>query len=86
MDAGVDKQIRETLLSSIELARDVLMALGHTEAEANDAVHRFRQHDEALLERQHKIHHDEAQLIASARQGAEELERLFEEDTSGTSK
>jgi monovalent cation:proton antiporter-2 (CPA2) family protein len=86
MDIGVDKQIRETLLSSIELARDVLMALGHSEAEANEAVHRFRQHDEALLERQHKIYHDEAQLIAAARQGAEELERLFEEDTSGAAK
>ena len=80
MDVGVDRQIRETFLSSIELARDVLLALGHTEAEANEAVRRFRQHDETLLERQHKIHHDEAQLIASARQGAEELERLFEED------
>ena len=82
MDIGVDKQIRETFLSSIELARDVLMALGHSEAEANEAMQRFRQHDEALLEQQHKIYHDEAQLIASARQGAEELERLFEEDPS----
>ncbi len=86
MDVGVDKQIRETLLSSIELARDVLMAVGHTETEANDAVRRFRQHDETLLERQHKIYDDEAQLIASVRQGAEELERLFEEDTSRTDK
>jgi glutathione-regulated potassium-efflux system ancillary protein KefC/glutathione-regulated potassium-efflux system protein KefB len=86
MDVGVDKQIRETFLSSIELARDVLMAVGHTEAEANEAVRRFRQHDEALLDRQHKIYHDEAQLIAAARQGAEELERLFEEDTSSRDK
>ena len=86
MDVGVDRQIRETFLSSIELARDVLMAVGHTEAEANEAVRRFRQHDEALLERQHKIYHDEAQLIAAARQGAEELERLFEEDISSRDK
>jgi glutathione-regulated potassium-efflux system ancillary protein KefC/glutathione-regulated potassium-efflux system protein KefB len=86
MDVGVDKQIRETLLSSIELARDVLMAVGHTEADANDAVRRFRQHDETLLERQHKIYDNEAQLIASTRQGAEELERLFEEDTPRTDK
>jgi glutathione-regulated potassium-efflux system ancillary protein KefC/glutathione-regulated potassium-efflux system protein KefB len=86
MDIGVNKQIRETLLSSIELARDVLIAVGHTEADANEAVRRFRQHDETLLERQHKIHEDEAQLIASVRQGAEELERLFEEDTPGTGK
>jgi len=86
MDVGVDRQIRETLLSSIELARDVLMAVGHSETEANEAVRRFREHDEALLERQHKIYHDEAQLIAAARQGAEELERLFEEDTSSRDK
>ena len=52
----------------------------------NEAVHRFRQHDEALLERQHKIYHDEARPIAAARQGAEELERLFEEDISGSAK
>ncbi|MBI3546988.1 MAG: cation:proton antiporter [Gammaproteobacteria bacterium] len=82
MDIGVDKQIRETFLSSIELARDVLMALGHSEAEANEAIRRFRQHDEALLQRQHKIHDDEAQLIAAAQQGAQELERLFEEDST----
>ncbi|MHB8621805.1 MAG: monovalent cation:proton antiporter-2 (CPA2) family protein [Sulfuricaulis sp.] len=80
MDVGVDKLIRETFLSSIELARDVLVALGHSEAEANEAVRRFREHDEALLERQHMVYRDEAQLIASARQGAEELERLFEQD------
>jgi hypothetical protein len=60
----------------------VLIALGHTKKEADEAVRRFREHDEALLDRQHKIHHDEAKLIASAKQGAEELERLFEQDTS----
>ena len=86
MDVGVDKQIRETLLSSIELARDVLVAVGHTETDANDAVRRFREHDETLLERQHKIYDNEAQLIASTRQGAEELERLFEEDIQKTDK
>ncbi|MGE5240357.1 MAG: monovalent cation:proton antiporter-2 (CPA2) family protein, partial [Bacteroidota bacterium] len=71
MDIGVDKLIRETFLSSLELARDVLIGLGHSPAEASEAVHRFREHDEDLLQRQHKIHHDEAQLIASAKQGAQ---------------
>ncbi len=84
MDVGVDRLIRETFLSSLELARDVLIALGHSRMEADEAMRRFREHDEALLERQHKIHHDEAQLIAAARQGAEELERLFEQDTSAS--
>lgn len=82
MDIGVDKQIRETFLSSIELARDVLMALGHSETDANEAIRRFRQHDENLLQQQHKIYNDEAKLIAAVQQGAQELERLFEEDVS----
>lgn len=81
MDIGVERLIRETFLSSLELARDVLVGLGYAEAEADEAVRRFRRHDEQLLAAQHKIHEDEAQLIAAAKQGAEELERLFEEDT-----
>ena len=82
MDLGVDQVIRETLLSSLDLARGVLVGLGHSSSEAQEAVHRFRQHDENLLARQHKIYKDEAQLIAATRQGAAELERLFEEDAS----
>lgn len=81
MDVGVERIMRETFLSSLELARDVLLGLGYSAVEANAAVHKFREHDEALLERQHQIYRDEAQLIAAARQGAEELERLFEQDT-----
>jgi glutathione-regulated potassium-efflux system protein KefB len=84
MDLGVDRLIRETFLSSLELARDVLVALGHSERDANEAIRRFREHDEEQLQRQHKIYHDEAQLIAAAKQGAEELERLFEQDSSAS--
>jgi len=84
MDVGVDELIRETFLSSLELARDVLIGLGYSRNEADDAVRRFREHDEDLLQRQHKIYHDEAQLIAAAKQGAEELERLFEQDISAS--
>jgi glutathione-regulated potassium-efflux system ancillary protein KefC/glutathione-regulated potassium-efflux system protein KefB len=84
MDVGVDKLIRETFLSSLELARDVFVGLGYSAAEADEAVRLFRQHDEDLLARQHKIHDDEAQIIATAKQGAEELERLFGEDTQAT--
>lgn len=80
MDIGVDKLIRETLLSSLELAHGILMELGYSPAEAQETVQMFRQHDEKLLARQHKIHEDEAQLIAASKAGAEELERLFGED------
>lgn len=80
MDVGVDKIIRETFLSSIELARDILVGLGHSAADAEESVRRFRKHDEELFATQHKVYKDEAQLIATARQGVEELERLFEQD------
>jgi len=83
MDLGVDKLIRETLLSSLELARDIFVELGYPPAEAQETVRLFRQHDEKLLARQHKIHEDEAQLIAASKAGAEELERLFAEDRAG---
>ncbi len=82
MDVGVERIMRETFLSSLELARDVLLGLGYSATEANEATHKFRQHDETLLEQQHKIYRDEAQLIAATRQGAEELERLFEQDSN----
>jgi glutathione-regulated potassium-efflux system ancillary protein KefC/glutathione-regulated potassium-efflux system protein KefB len=80
MDLGVDKVMRETFLSSVELARDVLVGLGHSTAEADEAARIFRRHDEELLARQHAIYEDEARLIAAARAGADELERLFEQD------
>ena len=82
MDVGVDKLIRETLLSSLELARDVFVGLGYSPAEAREAVQLFRQHDEKLLARQHTMHEDEARLIAASKEGAEELERLFGEDVN----
>jgi voltage-gated potassium channel Kch len=41
MDIGVDKLIRETLLSSMELSRDVLVALGDSTADANKAIQLF---------------------------------------------
>jgi len=41
---------------------------------------RFRVHDEALLDKQRAVRHDEEQLIATARQARDELERLFEQD------
>jgi monovalent cation:proton antiporter-2 (CPA2) family protein len=85
MDIGVEHVERETLLASLEVARVLLQGLGFTAKTADEAARRFRAHDANLLKQQHKIYRDEAQLIASARQGAEELERLFEEDSDATS-
>ena len=80
MDIGVTGLIRDTFLSSLELARQVLVGLGDSEGRAADTVERFREHDEKRLVQQQAIHHDEHQLIQDAREAAEDLRRLFEAD------
>ncbi|MBI3897437.1 MAG: cation:proton antiporter [Gammaproteobacteria bacterium] len=82
MDLGIEHIYRETFAASLETARDVLVGLGLTSEQARETVRRFRKHDEELIRRQHAVHHDEKQLIATAKQAAQELEGLFEEDTN----
>jgi len=80
-DLGVKLIYRETFPSSLEVAHQALLRLGLGIAAAQRAVTLFKQHDEAQLEVQHAVHHDEAQLIQTAQQAAEQLKELFEADT-----
>jgi voltage-gated potassium channel Kch len=80
MDLGVHYLIRETLLSSLDMAQQTLETLGMSRTEALDSIHRFKAHDERTLEQQRAAHDDEQKLIQSVRQAAQELEQLFETD------
>lgn len=80
-DLGIEMIFRETFLSSISIAQQALLKLGFTAAAAERAVTLFRQHDEELIEEQHAVHHDEAQLIQNSRLATEQLKSLFEADT-----
>jgi monovalent cation:proton antiporter-2 (CPA2) family protein len=80
-DLGIEMIYRETFLSSIEVAHHALLKLGFTAAAAERAVTLFRQHDEDLIEVQHAVHHDEAQLIQNVQLATEQLKSLFEADT-----
>jgi glutathione-regulated potassium-efflux system protein KefB len=84
MDLGADVT-RETFASGLEMARDVLVALGMSEEQAAQRVQKFRQHDEALLATQHLIYDDEVALLESAKQARSELEQLFEADVEEAS-
>jgi monovalent cation:proton antiporter-2 (CPA2) family protein len=84
MDAGVTNIIRETLLSSLDLATSVLQELGDTQGSARDAVRKFRQHDEATLAAQYAVKEDEAKFLATTRESAQQLEKLFETDVVKT--
>jgi monovalent cation:proton antiporter-2 (CPA2) family protein len=80
MDVGADFVMRDTLLSSIGLAGEVLKDIGLSPEEAETATAFFLKHDEETLRKQWAIHHDEDALIQSARDASEELRELFNAD------
>ena len=84
MDVGVHYNIRETLVSSLEMSAEVLEALGLSKLRALETVQRFRGHDAASLLRQYAVKDDDQKLIQSGRESAEQLLHLFETDDDRT--
>ena len=82
MDLGVTIMRRATLHSSLDLAGALLTGLGLTASEAEQAVETFRQHDEMLLFAHYWHHNDEEKMQALSKEGARELEELFEQDAA----
>lgn len=82
-DLGVRFIYRETFPSSLDVAHQALLQLGFGVAAAERAATFFKQHDEAQLEKQYVVHDDEAKLIQTARDAAEQLRELFEADAVG---
>lgn len=80
LDLGVKVHYRETLLSSLKMAKDVLVEIGLSPDLAQETVDKFRCYDDALLQKQHEIYRDEAQLIQTGKQAMADLESLFEQD------
>lgn len=80
MDLSVDRPVRETFFSSLEIARSTLEALGFEPEAAADSIRRFREHDEKVLAAQYPFYDDEAALLQSANEARADLERLFEAD------
>jgi glutathione-regulated potassium-efflux system ancillary protein KefC/glutathione-regulated potassium-efflux system protein KefB len=79
-DLGVRYIIRETYVSSLEMAATVLKALGDPPSSAKAAVRKFRQHDEATFDAQYAVKDDETKFIATSRAAASQLEELFTAD------
>ncbi|MBE2263951.1 MAG: glutathione-regulated potassium-efflux system protein KefC [Burkholderiaceae bacterium] len=73
-DRGVTLVQRELFESSLVSTRSVLELLGQTPAEALDAVNRFREHNLQLADQIYPHYKDNDKLIATVRQGREQLE------------
>ncbi|MET0499154.1 MAG: monovalent cation:proton antiporter-2 (CPA2) family protein [Steroidobacteraceae bacterium] len=80
MDLGVRYIIRETFLSSLDMARHTLETLGMSREDSLESIDRFKAHDERTLESQREARDDEQKLIQSSQLAAKELELLFETD------
>lgn len=81
MDLGIELIFRETLQSSLSMSEAVLRKLGRSREEARRAAQAFCEHDSQLLVQQHAIHDSEDDLIQSAKDTSEELERLLRDDS-----
>ena len=80
MDLGVENISRETFLSTMELAEWALRATGLDAWQAQQAIRRFKSHDEELLQRQRAVYHDESQLIQTTKEAFQEMQTLLESD------
>jgi len=80
MDLGVRHIFRDTLLSSVEMSKSVLLQTGMDEEQAIDVANMFLERDEQLLAEQHAIHDSEEKLIQSSKDTVAELETLFRSD------
>lgn len=74
--------VRETFFSSLEMSRLTLLGLGMSEAQAESLVSRFKQHDEQVLEAQHRVHGNSEAVMQTAREARTELETLFNADST----
>ncbi len=74
--------VRETLYSSMEMTRRVLVELGFDPALAADRVETFRHQDAKVLQAQYLVYDDDAALVQSTKDALDDLERLFEADRS----
>jgi len=83
MELGVDVIRRETLLSSLDMARVLLEGLGLSAFEAEKTVQTFHKHDEQRLLAHFDMRHDEDRMAQLAQEWAKELEDLFEQDAAG---
>ena len=82
-DLGIKTIYRETFPASLEVARQALLRIGFGVAAAERATALFKQHDEAQLDQQYALQHDEAQFIQTVKEAADQLKELFEADAAG---
>lgn len=76
--------IRETFYSSLEAARQALIAMGEPASAAGRIIKQFEKHDMEQLEATLKIRHDRKALSSVMEQGRQDLKTLLEMESKNT--
>jgi glutathione-regulated potassium-efflux system ancillary protein KefC/glutathione-regulated potassium-efflux system protein KefB len=85
MERGIKVIYRDTLLSSLEMSKEVLSFLGLPAEEAERTVEIFQKYDEDMLQKQYVVYRDEKKNTQLYQQAMADLEALFESDPSSPS-
>lgn len=80
MDLGITSIHRETYMTSLEVAKEVMVKRGKSDVSIERAIRNFRLHDEKILQKQLELRHDEHQMATYTSQATKELERILKED------
>ncbi|WP_292780287.1 monovalent cation:proton antiporter-2 (CPA2) family protein [Methylophilus sp. UBA6697] len=78
--------IRETFYSSLEAAKQSLVAIGETASAAAKIIKQFEKHDQEQLEATLKIRHDRKALSSVMEQGRQDLKTLLEMESTSAEK
>lgn len=78
--------IRETFYSSLEAAKQALLAIGETSGSAEKIIKQFEKHDHEQLEATLKIRHDRKAISSLMEQGREDLKTLLALENSNAEK
>jgi monovalent cation:proton antiporter-2 (CPA2) family protein len=78
--------IRETFYSSLEAAKQSLVAIGETASAAARIIKQFEKHDQEQLEATLKIRHDRKALSSVMEQGRQDLKTLLEMESTSAEK
>lgn len=79
-ELGAKVFMRETFLSSLFIAEEVLKGIGLDDGDARNTVDLFKHHDEETLDQQYAIRDNEEELVQMTKESAEQLKYLFEKD------
>ncbi|GGZ36198.1 monovalent cation:proton antiporter-2 (CPA2) family protein [Asticcacaulis endophyticus] len=84
--AGADHFRRETFESSLNMAREVMIALGFKPADMERKAKKFMAHDVMTLKKSFEFFDNEPELVNMSKLSAEELERILREDVADPEK